>query len=323
MHKRVLDEKNSQKKQEIISSYFSKEEYEEFKNNGAFPVWEENFVKKIIRECFKNEIEIEEIQQIPDYISNKTEILKKVSDHFIQQEINKTLEIKTTNESTFRKLCLQYFEDGVLSPDEEEDLYFERDILGIGKEEAQQIIEETREEFEIAKPKDYILEILNKGPQSESDIKKTLNERPYRIKINTGEIKHIIDTRLNHQVVFEKITKKYSLVDSVTPVNNEKSKSVQYGRIKYTYSIKEIDRNYDYIMASSNPSNQSCALTININSSFFDNIDPQEVLTEVLCDGIVSHRLSLLDYSDRTIDFSKQVLKLKTQIRSQILNQIN
>ena len=218
---------------------------------------------------------------------------------------------------------MQYFEDGVLSPDEEEDLYFERDILGIGKEEAQQIIEETREEFEIAKPKDYILEILNKGPQSESDIKKTLNERPYRIKINTGEIKHIIDTRLNHQVVFEKITKKYSLVDSVTPVNNEKSKSVQYGRIKYTYSIKEIDRNYDYIMASSNPSNQSCALTININSSFFDNIDPQEVLTEVLYDGIVSHRLSLLDYSDRTIDFSKQVLKLKTQIRSQILNQIN
>ena len=112
MHKSVLAVKDSQKKQEIISSYFSKEEYEEFKNKGAFPVWEENYVKKIIRECFKNKIEIEEIQQIPDYISNKTEILKSVSDHFIQQEINKALEIKTTNESIFRKLCLQYLKTG-------------------------------------------------------------------------------------------------------------------------------------------------------------------------------------------------------------------
>ena len=322
MHRRVLSQKYIQKKQDIISSFFNHEDYEQFNKNGGFPTWEDSLVKKIIRECLKNQIKPEEIEYIPDDIAKKSEILKSVSDHFVQQEINKTLEIKTTIEGTFRKLCLQYFEDGVLTPDEEEDLYFEREILGIGEEEARQIIEETREEFEIAKPKDYILEILNNKSQTIKEIHDILNKK-YDLDMDVGLIEQIIDSKLNHQIVFEKTTKEYSLVDDVLAVNDEKSKSIKYGRINYNYSIKEIDRNYDYVMASSNPSNQSCTLTININNPFFDDVNPENVLVEVLCDGIASHRISLLDNNDRTIDFSKQILKLKSHIRSLIRDQIN
>ena len=162
MHSNVLLQKNIQKKQTIISSFFNSKDYEEFNKVASFKKWEDTLVKKIIRECLKNNIDVEEIEDIPDNIAAKTEILKSVSDHFMQEELNRTLEIKTTIEETFRKLCLQYFEDGVLTPDEEEDLYFERDILGLEEDVAQRIIENTRDEFEIGKPKDYILEILNK-----------------------------------------------------------------------------------------------------------------------------------------------------------------
>ncbi len=322
MHKHVLSHHNFEKKEKIIASFFDNETYKQFKEGGGFPNWENNLVKKIIRECLKNNIEIHEIERIPENITKKSEILKCVSDHFIQQEINKTFEIKTTNEGTFRKLCIQYFEDGVLTPDEEEDLYFEREILGIEEDEARQIIEDIREEFEIAKPKDYILEILNNKSQTVKEINNILNNK-YNLEMDVGEIKHIIDSKLNHLVVFEKINKKYALLENVSSVDEEVSKSIKYGRISYNYSIKKIDRNYDYIIANSNPSSQSCSLTININNSFFDGLNLEDVLTEIITDGIVSHRISLLDYNDRTIDFSKKFLKLKSQIRSEIKDQIN
>ncbi len=324
MHSNVLLQKNIQKKQNIISSFFNPEEYEEFNKVASFKKWEDILVKKIIRECLKNNIDIEEIEEIPENLAAKTEILKSVSEHFIQEELNRTLEIKTTIEGTFKKLCLQYFEDGVLTPDEEADLFFEKDILGLEEEVAKQIIEDTRNEFEIGKPKDYILEILNKKNNlTGEEICKRLNNRPYNINIGTGEIKEIIDSKLNHQVIFEKNTKKYSLVDKVSSVNNEEEKTIKFGRTSYNYSVKEIDRNYDYIMSSSNPSNESCTLTININNPFFDDVNLENVLTEVICDGIVSHRISLLDRNDRTIDFSKKILKLKSHIRSEIRTQIN
>ena len=276
---------------------------------------------KIIKEAFDDNLTLENIREIPEKYFEREKILKKVTDYLSEKEARQILEIEITNEDKFRRICEAALKDGVLTNEEEKNIEFESEILGIEKNKAEDILKQAVDRFEIAKPKEFIMEVLGTANEHEKtkmtldEIYKEISSDKYDVDMSKAEVLTQIK-KLVGDVVYDDKTKQYTLISHL---ETQGSRSFIYGSVTYTYTVVELQRNNPYVSFSFDPTKNECKLYINSKNQYFKNIQIKEALRDVLFDGVVSHQINRIGL--HSIDPSTSFLKLKEKISFQLATQ--
>tara|TARA_A100001015_G_C15035182_1_gene735739 strand:- start:2659 stop:3654 length:996 start_codon:yes stop_codon:yes gene_type:complete len=276
---------------------------------------------KIIKEAFDDNLTLENIREIPEKYFEREKILKKVTDYLSEKEARQILEIEITNEDKFRRICEAALKDGVLTNEEEKNIEFESEILGIEKNKAEDILKQAVDRFEIAKPKEFIMEVLGTANEHEKtkmtldEIYKEISSDKYDVDMSKAEVLTQIK-KLVGDVVYDDKTKQYTLISHL---ETQGSRSFIYGSVTYTYSVVELARNNPYISFSFDPTKNECKLYINSKNQYFKNIQIKDALRDILFDGVVSHQINRIGL--HSIDPSTSFLKLKEKISFQLATQ--
>ena len=276
---------------------------------------------EIIKEAFNDNITLENISEIPEKFNERKKILDKVADYLNEKEARQILEIEITNEDKFRRICEAALKDGVLTREEEKNIEFESEILGIEKNKADEILKQAVDRFEIAKPKEFIMEVLGTANEHEKtkmtldEIYKEISSDKYDVDMSKSEVLTQLK-ELVGDVVCDDKTKQYSLISQV---ETQGSRSFVYGSVTYTYTVVELARNNPYVSFSFDPTKHECRLYINSKNQYFKNIQIKEALRDVLFDGVVSHQINRIGL--HSIDPSTSFLKLKEKISFQLATQ--
>nr|AOE07716.1 hypothetical protein [uncultured bacterium] len=271
--------------------------------------------EKIIKEAFSDNITLENIREIPEKYLERETILNKVADYLNEKEALEILEIEITKEDKYRIMCESAFDDGVLTHAEKEKLEWEAELLGLSQEKSNQILEGVREKLELAKPSDFILEIIKDTKKiSREDIFNKITERPYSLDFNKHDLKITLQN-LNDRVYFDENTKKYSLVEEIVSSKKpNQDKHLKFAGTKYFYSIIDLSLNNPYVSFNSFPQKQECQIIINNKNKYFDKNKLDLILRDVVYDGIASHLISTvtatnLDPSKAFIDYKHKIGK--------------
>ncbi len=276
---------------------------------------------KIIKEAFDDNLTLENIREIPEKYFEREKILKKVTDYLSEKEARQILEIEITNEDKFRRICEAALKDGVLTNEEEKNIEFESEILGIEKNKAEDILKQAVDRFEIAKPKEFIMEVLGTANEHEKtkmtldEIYKEISSDKYDVDMSKAEVLTQIK-KLVGDVVYDDKTKQYTLISHL---ETQGSRSFIYGSVTYTYTVVELQRNNPYVSFSFDPTKNECKLYINSKNQYFKNIQIKEALRDVLFDGVVSHQINRIGL--HSIDPSTSFLKLKEKISFRLATQ--
>tara|TARA_B100001059_G_scaffold37342_1_gene30252 strand:+ start:805 stop:1788 length:984 start_codon:yes stop_codon:yes gene_type:complete len=276
---------------------------------------EEEIVNSIIEGAFKDQVSIEAIYSIPEKYPEKETILSKTTSYLKEKESLRLLDIEITKEDKYRIICESAFEDGVLTNAEKEKLDWDATLLGLSEEKSNYILASVREKLELAKPSDFVLEIIKATKKiSQEDIFNKITERPYSLDLNKLDLKTILQN-LNDRIYFDENTIKYSLIEEViSRKNTNQGRNFQFGGTKYFYSIAELSLNNPYVSFNSFPQKQECQIIINKKNKYFNKNNLDLILREVVYDGIASHLISTvtatnLDPSKAFIDFKHKIGK--------------
>ena len=87
----------------IISDFFDSDV-------SKFKDYEKNQINSIIKASLRNEISIQQIEDIPWKIPGRDQIISKVSDHFEEQETLRILNRIQKKEDLFRRICEEFLE---------------------------------------------------------------------------------------------------------------------------------------------------------------------------------------------------------------------
>lgn len=275
---------------------------------------EKDLVDKIIQEVKNDKIGSEDIFNIPDKYPEKTQIINKVGKYLTEKEALKLLQVEITKEDKFRILCESAFQDGVLTTAEIEKLEWDAELLGMTKDRSDRVLEDVREKLELAKPADFVLEIVGQEKEiSIENIFSKITTSPYSLNLTKQDLKQTIVSS-SDKLYFNEETKKYSLVkDKILKSGLNQRKEIVFGPTKYYYSIVELSLNNPYVSFNNFPQKQECQIIINSKNKYFNNIKPtKRLLRDVVYDGIASHLISTITAT--SIDPSRAFIDFKIKI---------
>ncbi len=274
---------------------------------------EEEIVNNIIESAFNDQISIEDIYEIPEKYPEKEIILNKTSNYLKEKESLRLLEIEITKEDKYRIMCESAFEDGVLTKAEKEKLEWDAYLLGLGEDKSKKILESIRKKLELAKPSDFVLEIIKAAKKTSlEEIFHKITRRPYKLNLNEQDLK-IILYNLNDKLYLDENTKEYTLVEEIIHNENEKQeKYFDFAGTKYFYSIVDLSVNNPYVSYNSFPQKQTCQIIVNKKNKYFSNKNLNLILRDVIYDGIASHLISTVTAT--SLEPSKAFIEFKHKI---------
>lgn len=286
MRSKAFSIHDTDKRKQIISDFFDG-------NLTNINDYQKNQINAIIKSCLRNEISIQQIEQIPWNFPGRDQIMTKVSDHFIEQETLRILNKTQKKEDLFRRICENFFEDGFLLESEKSELDLEANILEIDEENKNKIIEQVRNDKELAKPKDVILEIVsglkNNDNFTSSEVYSVCKSQKYNLDFEKNDVENILKQKLISIISYNSEKDSFSLIKLDHSI--EESESFEYGRTEYTYQINKLDPDHRYITTDPYPSKNKCVLIINSSSHYFEGVNIKENLRGLIYDGILIHRM--------------------------------
>lgn len=278
--------------------------------------FEKTQIENLIKSCLRNELTLDQVDEIPWDMPGKDQIILKVSAHFEEQETLRILNRIQKKEDLFKRICEEFYDDGFLTESEKKELDLEANLLEIDEADKIKIIKEVQSEKELAKPKEVIFEIVesldNNENFSSDDVYSICKSSKYNLDFEKNEVKRILTEKLTSKITFISEKNMFSLIEIDS--NVAESKLFDYGTTSYTYQISKLDPDHAYITPDVYPSKNKCVLIINSCSHYFENIDLSDNLRNLIYDGILIHRIQKIRAALQDGD----ITKIKTDIHKKL-----
>lgn len=264
----------------------------------------QQLINVIVKKCFLDDYTFSDITVLHE--EDQKCIIDKAGLYFEKKRnidlitLDSDIEEESNPLEKFKNICEAFYNDGVLTIKEQEDLLKEQITLGISDEDAAQIISKIQLSKEKYKLGDLILNIFKNSKEFELDIYSLTHQliEKYSLDINEEDVKRNINQVLFKHVNYNSLEDKYALCNE----KNSQSKPIKSFKIKdKTYDVYFVNRsvNDPVLMLDADPIKNNCIIMINKESYIFSTqLENTHIINNLIIDGVVQQLLQLKNQSN-------------------------